>query len=139
MTTTEKIDRNGFLKQLGFAGASLFALYTLDSCKNESAVTPSGNITIDLSSAANAALKNNGGFVVNSGVVIANFNGSYIAATLTCSHEQQKQITFKNNEWYCTAHGARYTPTGTGLNSEGRNNLTIYKTSLSGTIITVTT
>lgn len=141
MTTEEKISRNNFLKKMGFSGAALFALYTLDSCSNQSSsVTPAGTtITIDLTATANAKLKTAGGYIINNGVVIANYNGNYIAATLTCSHEGEKQITFKSNEWYCTAHGARYSPTGTGLNSEGRNGLTTYKTSLSGNTLTITT
>ena len=50
MTTEEKISRNDFLKKMGFSGAALFALYTLDSCSNQSSsVTPAGTtITIDL-------------------------------------------------------------------------------------------
>ena len=141
MTTDQKINRNEFLKKVGFTGAALFTLYTLDSCTNQSSVTPSNGSTVvlDLTAAANANLKNNGGFVVDSGVVVANFNGSYIAATLTCSHEGNKKITFKNSEWFCTVHGARFSTTGSGLNSEGKGGLTIYKTSLSGNTLTSTT
>jgi cytochrome b6-f complex iron-sulfur subunit len=140
MNQEEKIDRNEFLKKIGFSGAALFTLYTLDSCTNDSTVTPSGTvITIDLTASANAALKTSGGYVINNGVVIANNNGTYIAATLTCSHEGETKVTFRSGEWYCTAHGARFSTTGGGLNTEGKKGLTVYKTNLTGTTITITT
>jgi cytochrome b6-f complex iron-sulfur subunit len=140
MNQEEKINRNEFLKKIGFSGAALFAIYTLDSCTNDSAVTPAGTtITLDLTTTANAKLKTSGNYVINNGVVIANNNGTYIAATLTCSHEGKQEITFKNGEWYCTAHGARFSTTGSGLNTEGKKGLTIYKTTLTGNILTLTT
>ena len=139
MTQQEKIKRNEFLKKLGFSGAALFALYTLDSCQNESNVAPlTGDITVDLADASNAQLKTNGGYVIKNGVVIARVNATtYIAATLTCSHEGKTQITFRNNEWYCTAHGARFDQAGKGLNTEGKKGLKVYQTTLSNTTLTV--
>ena len=137
MDIKEKISRNDFLKKLGFTGASLFAIYSLDSCLNEGSVSPSGPITIDLSNATYAKLKTNGGYVVVNSVVVANNNGTYVAATLKCSHEGQNQITFSNKEWYCTSHGARFDTSGKGLNSNGSKGLTVYSTSLSGNIITI--
>ena len=140
MNQQEKIKRNEFLKKLGFSGAALFALYTLDSCQNESNVAPlAGDITVDLADASNAQLKTNGGYVIKNGVVIARVNATtYIAATLTCSHEGKTQITFKNNEWYCTAHGARFDQTGKGLNTEGKKGLKMYQTTLLNSTLTVT-
>lgn len=140
MTQNEKIKRNEFLKKLGFSGAALFALYTLDSCQNESNVAPlTGDITVDLADASNAQLKTNGGYVIKNGVVIARVNATtYIAATLTCSHEGKTQITFRNNEWYCTAHGARFDQTGKGLNTEGKKGLKMYQTTLLNSTLTVT-
>ncbi|UTA66827.1 ubiquinol-cytochrome c reductase iron-sulfur subunit [Emticicia sp. 21SJ11W-3] len=140
MKLQEKINRNQFLKQVGFTGTALFALYTASSCKNETGVTPisSNGITIDLTDAAYANLKKEGGYVIKSGIVIARYNGNYVAATLTCSHEGRQQITFQNKEWYCTAHGARFDTSGKGLNSEGRAGLTVYKTAVSGNTLTIT-
>ena len=140
MNQQEKIRRNEFLKKLGFSGAALFALCTLDSCQNESNVAPlTGDITVDLADASNAQLKTNGGYVIKNGVVIARVNATtYIAATLTCSHEGKTQITFRNNEWYCTAHGARFDQTGKGLNTEGKKGLKMYQTTLLNSTLTVT-
>lgn len=141
MEIQEKINRNKFLKQLGFTGAALFALYTTESCKNEAAgVTPisSNGLTLDLTDSAFANLKKEGGYIIKSGIVVARYNGNYIAATLTCSHEGRQQIIFQNNQWYCTAHGAKYDTSGKGLNSEGRAGLTVYHTALSGNTLTIT-
>lgn len=140
MDLQEKINRNKFLKQVGFMGTALFALYTASSCKNETGVSPlsSTGLKIDLTDAAFANLKKEGGYVIKSGVVIARYNGNYVAATLTCSHEGRQQITFQNTEWYCTAHGARFDTNGRGLNSEGRAGLTVYKTAVSGNILSIT-
>ncbi|HAK80548.1 MAG TPA: Rieske (2Fe-2S) protein [Runella sp.] len=139
MNQQEKIKRNEFLKKLGFSGAALFALYTLDSCQNESNVAPlTADIIVDLADTTNASLKTNGGYVIKNGVVIARVNATtYIAATLTCSHEGKTQITFKNNEWYCTAHGARFDQTGKGLNTEGKKGLKMYQTTLASATLTV--
>lgn len=140
MKLQEKINRNAFLKQLGFTGAALFAIYTTESCQNETGVTPipSTGLTLDLTDSAYANLKKDGGYVIKSGIVIARYNGNYIAATLTCSHEGRKDIIFQNGQWYCTAHGAKYDTSGKGLNSEGKKGLTIYQTSLSGDILSIT-
>jgi nitrite reductase/ring-hydroxylating ferredoxin subunit len=145
MTKSEIINRNDFLKKIGFSSAALFAVMcaggTLSSCQNESGVTPlASDITLDLANAQYAALLKNGGYVVLSSqnVVVAKTNtGAYAAVTLICSHEQQRQIMYRTSEFYCTAHGARYDNNGTGLNSEGRKGLTVYQTSLSGNILTI--
>jgi cytochrome b6-f complex iron-sulfur subunit len=145
MNKQEMLNRNEFLKNLGLKGAALVAAYcagnTLVACKNDSAVTPMGDTVIDLNNASYAALKNNGGYVVLSAqnIVVARTNqGQYVAVTLICSHEQRKEITYKTSEFYCTAHGARFSNAGLGLNSEGSRGLTVYKTSLSGNTLTIT-
>ncbi len=140
----EQISRNDFLKSLGLKGAALLAVYcatnSLSSCKNESAtVVPQGDITIDLTATSNAALKSVGGYVVltSNNIVVARTSSGYVAVTLICSHEQQRQITFKSGEFYCTAHGARFNTSGAGLNTEGKKGLTVYSTSLNGNILTI--
>jgi nitrite reductase/ring-hydroxylating ferredoxin subunit len=136
MELNEKIGRNDFLKKIGFSGAALFALYTLESCTNETGVTPQPSAnSIDITQYP--ALAQNGGYIVYNNMVVANNNGNYIAATLTCSHEGRKEITFRNGEWYCTAHGARFDTAGKGLNNDGKKGLTVYTTSLSGNILTI--
>ncbi|MEA5402399.1 Rieske 2Fe-2S domain-containing protein [Arcicella sp. DC2W] len=146
-TTEEKMNRLTFLKQLGFSGASLMAVYcgvTMSSCTNEGDVIqplPSGGITFDLSATANAALKTKGGYVVDrtNNIVVAYTNvGTYVAVTLICSHEGQKQITYATDKFYCTAHGATFDNTGKGTNSNGSAGLKAYTVTQSGTVLTIT-
>ncbi len=139
---TEHISRNEFLKKIGFTGAALVALYCTSSACKSNAVSPSpqGDVTIDLSATANAALKNNGGYVIiqaNNIIVARSLQGNIIAATLICSHEGLKKMTYKSGQFYCTEHGAQFDNSGNGLNSEARGGLTIYPTTLSGNILTI--
>lgn len=137
MQKHEKMGRHTFLQKLGFTGASLLAIYALDSCQtDQSAVAPEEtNSSIDLSKYP--SMTTPGSFFVWNNIVIANANGTYIAATLTCSHEGKKQITYRNGEWYCSAHGARFDTLGKGLNREANKGLTVYKTKIEGTILTI--
>lgn len=135
------MDRKQFLSTLGIGAAFALTSSCLASCKKE-ATTPNGPVdfTIDLSAAANAALANNGGYVITNSVVVAKTtSGTYAAATVMCSHEGKNQIYFNgtNNEWNCSAHGARFSINGAGLNGNGSGGLTIYKTQLTGTSLRV--
>lgn len=52
-------------------------------------------LTIDLTATANAALKTVGGYLVKSGIVVAQSSaGVYVAATQTCTHEPPKRKSF---------------------------------------------
>lgn len=144
--TEEKINRLAFLKQLGLSGASLMAVYcgvTMTSCTNEGDIAgplPTGGITFDLSVAANAALNTKGGYIVdrtNNIVVAYTSDSTYVAVTLICSHEGQKQITYATNKFYCTAHGATFDNSGKGTNSNGSGGLKTYTVVKNGSILTV--
>jgi Rieske Fe-S protein len=135
------MNRKKFLSTIGLGAAFALTASCLGSCK-KTATTPNGPVdfTLDLTLPSNAALANNGGYVISNGCVIAKtIIGGYAAATQICSHEGKTQVTFDatNNNWYCTAHGARFSIIGEGLNSNGSNGLTIYKTALTGNILRV--
>ncbi|WP_435356021.1 (2Fe-2S)-binding protein [Emticicia sp. SJ17W-69] len=98
----------------------------------------STKLKIDLTSTTYAKLKTVGGYVVVSGVVVAlSKANTYVAATVTCSHEPKNRIIYSNNEWYCTDHGARFSLTGTGLNNNGRKGLAVYKVATDGKTLVV--
>lgn len=137
MNIKEKISRNNFLRQLGFSGISLMAVYGLGACANDSMVLPTSDFTLDLSESRYAKLKNSGSYVIVNQIVIANNNGTYIAATLKCSHENKNEIIYQNKEWYCTAHGARFDLTGKGLNGDAKKGLKVYNTSLNNNMLTI--
>ncbi|MBN8821517.1 MULTISPECIES: Rieske 2Fe-2S domain-containing protein [unclassified Spirosoma] len=95
-------------------------------------------LTIDLTSSAASALKTVGGYITQSGIVVAQSTaGVYVAATQTCSHEPKKAIMFNKTEYYCTQHGARFDLTGQGKNSFGSRGLTVYKTATDGKTLVV--
>jgi cytochrome b6-f complex iron-sulfur subunit len=133
------MDRKAFIAQLGLGAAFVLTAGCLGSCKKDTtAVTQNVDFNLDLTAPANAALANNGGYIISNDVVVAKTNsGTYVAATVVCSHEGKKQIIFSNNEWSCTAHGARFNTAGSGLNGNGSGGLKIYNTSVSGNMLRV--
>lgn len=78
---TETMNRHEFLRKPGLGGAALMAAYCassgLSSCKNENNLPGSGTVGFTLNlvdEAANAALKNTGGYLATNGVVVAHAN-----------------------------------------------------------------
>lgn len=146
---TEKISRMEFLKSMGFKGASLLAVYcgasAMSSCINEAGDPPAGtpgstgvDFTLDLSDSANAKLLNVGSYLVVNKIVIARVSAdAFAAVTQVCSHENKSKVIYKNDEFYCTEHGARYTLEGKGLNSEGKKGIKAYNAELAGTSLHV--
>ena len=95
-------------------------------------------LTIDLSGSAATALKTVGGYIVQSGIVVAQVSaGVYAAVTQTCSHEPRKNIIFNRTEFYCTVHGARFDLTGKGKNSFGSRGIAAYKIATDGKTLVV--
>lgn len=130
--------RKDFLEKVGIGAAFVLTSACLGSCGTDTSIGPI-DLELDLTDAANSALQNNGGYVVidNQVVVARDNDGELVAATRICSHEQQREIILRDNEWYCTDHGARFTLSGSGLNENGRRNLTIFNTQLNGNILRV--
>lgn len=143
----EKINRHEFLKKLGLSGASLMAVYcgvTMTSCKNEESTTPATStgktVTFDMSTSTYAKLLTKGGYHVDTtnSIVIANTSDNgYVAVTLVCTHEGQKQVQYSTNKFLCTAHGATFDNKGNALSVASRA-LTTYKVSQTGNVLTVT-
>ena len=136
---SQKLKRNEFLKDIGFKGAALFALYCTGTSCLPADVTPSGSVsfTLDLNDSSNAALLTDGGYVIKSGVVVANIGGYFVAGSQICSHENIRKVIFRNGEFYCTEHGARFDSSGKGLNKDGSRGLIVYKVTISDTLITI--
>jgi cytochrome b6-f complex iron-sulfur subunit len=133
------MDRRKFLSSIGVGAAFALTASCLGSCKKNNGTT-AVDFTIDITDSTYSSLKNNGGYVIKDQVVIARTtSGDYAAATVTCSHEGRQQVTYDKsaNQWYCTAHGARFGMDGSGANGNGSKGLTIYKTTLSGNSLRV--
>lgn len=136
--------RKEFLKTLGAGAAFAVTFSCLGGCSSSEDTSVFEDIsnelpfTIDLTDASTSALADNGGFIIKNNTVVAkDLTGNYVAATNLCSHEQKRKVIFKDGEYYCTDHGARFDLSGNGLNSDGSGGLTIYNTSLDGNILTV--
>ncbi len=128
------MQRREFLEKLGIGAAFVLTTSCFQSCKSDT-VSAAVDFTLNLDDSANAKLLTKGNYIVNNNVVVAYGNdGNYYAATLICSHENLKKVTYnsKTNEYFCTEHAARFDLTGKGLNKEGSKNLTIYQTTLTG-------
>ena len=143
----EKINRLEFLKKMGFTGASLMAVYcgiTMSSCKNEDNTTPApstGTTAIfDMNTATYSKLLTKGGFHVDNGnsIVIANTSDNgFVAVTLVCTHEGNRNIIYSTSKFSCTVHGATFDNTGKNL-SVASSPLKTYKVSQTGNVLTVT-
>jgi cytochrome b6-f complex iron-sulfur subunit len=84
-------------------------------------------------------LNTKGNYVIINKIVVANTSdGKFVAVPLTCSHEGRQEVTYRTNEFYCTAHGARFDNAGKGLNSDGRGGLKLFTVTQTGTVLTIT-
>lgn len=133
------MNRNKFLKELGFKGAALVALYCSGACTyDHSSINPNYPVdfTIDLNDPEYNALKSEESFLITQSIVVVHTTGStFVAASIVCSHEGLPEITFDSarNIFSCNAHGAEYSLSGKSLNERGKNGIKIYQTSLSET------
>jgi len=144
---SEKINRLEFLKKMGLSGASLMAIYcgvTMSSCKNEQSATPASStgqiVTFDMSRVIYANLLTKGGFFVDStnNIVIANTSDNgYVAVTIVCTHEGNRNIIYSTNKFACAVHGATFDNTGKNL-SVAPSPLKTYKVSQAGNTLSVT-
>ena len=139
------MDRKEFLSTIGITAAS-FALINCIGCskKSDSALGsvngPAGiNFTLDLSLSANSVLLSNGGYLAANGVIVAKTTaGAYIAVQQSCTHESYPLIyQGGSQQFYCNNHGSAFTEAGVVKNSPANHNLRVYKTTLTGTSLRV--
>lgn len=137
------MDRKEFLEKLGLGAAFVLTTSCLGGCtRDEAPESRDIDFTIDLRDEKYIPLRTPGGYIIEEDVVVArSITGEYIAATVLCSHEPNKNITYRQNDgvWFCTVHGAEYNEEGTGLNALGSKGLTIYNTDLDGNNLRVFT
>lgn len=81
--------------------------------------------------------RNNYVVLGNTFVLALSREGRYIAATVVCSHENNRTVSYRNGEWYCPQHGARYSLAGKGLNEYGAKGIKVYKTAFDGETIVI--
>lgn len=150
-TIIKRMERQKFLKSIGIGAAFALTYGCLGACSKDEKppfIAPNGSnlpsntplFTIDLNSTEASELSKDGGFMIKDDVVIAkSLSGAYLAATVICSHESRKEITFQENEFFCGAHGARFDQSGIGLNNFGTGGLKIYNTQVADNLLTILT
>jgi cytochrome b6-f complex iron-sulfur subunit len=136
------MDRKEFLAQLGLSSAAIFAGACLAGCSKDDGgsgggVTPPANVdfTINLADSANAALNTAGGFIYQSGIIIARtLSDTYLAVAQACTHEGTTVVWQSgNNRFFCPNHGSTFSTTGAVTNGPAGSALRRYNTSLTGT------
>lgn len=135
------MERREFLSMVGIGAAAVACSYCLAGCKvNDPGIVAPSNVdfTLDLSNPAYSGLKTVGGYVYNAGVIVAHAAAGYIAVSSACTH-QGNTIIFDaaNNNFYCPAHGSRFSTTGAVVNGPAASPVGRYNTTLTGNSLRV--
>ena len=113
MNRKEFLRTSGILSVSGMAAIAAF----IESCKkNESSVpqAPTVNFNLDLTASANSALGTVGGYVYNSGVIVACIAAnSYVALSQACTHQGcTVAYSGSSSSFNCPCHGGKYDTNG---------------------------
>ncbi|XGB41576.1 MAG: Rieske (2Fe-2S) protein [Nodosilinea sp. LVE1205-7] len=130
--------RQDFLNYMGLAAGGAVVSTCVEACKASTGGS-AVNFTLDLNSAANAALKTPGGSVVANGVIVAKTSsGGYTALAAACTHEGATvNYSGNGNQFICPRHGAEFSTSGAVLRGPARTPLTQYKTELRGSSLKI--
>lgn len=138
----DTMDRKEFLSLLGISSAAFVLSQCLAGCQPMNAIpTAPSNVdfTLDLTNAAYSALKSNGGYVYNDGIIVARtVSGTYVAVSQYCTHAAGTVVYDANiNDFYCPVHGSVYSTTGSVIQGPAGKSLVKYNTSLTGNSLRV--
>ena len=131
------ISRKEFIEQVSGATAAIIFAACLGSCKKKSNTTQSNNVdfTVNVST---GALATNGGYLVQSGVIIARTtSGTFVAVSATCTHQGGALYFTNSNMFQCPIHGATFDTSGNVLSGPAPTSLQKYNTSLNGSTLRV--
>ncbi len=136
------MDRKEFLSTLGLGAAAFVCSYCLTGCQPlDNPITAPTNVdfTLDLTAPANAALKSNGGYLYNAGVIVARTTtGAYVAVSQKCTHQGSNvQYVSSDNSFYCPSHGSDFATSGAVNRGPASSSLAAYHTTLNGTSLRV--
>jgi cytochrome b6-f complex iron-sulfur subunit len=136
------MDRKEFLASLGIGAAAFVCISGLQGCQVNNPVSEAPtnvDFMLDLTDPANGALKNNGGYIYKSGIIVARTtSGTYVAVYSACTHEGTT-VTYdsSNNRFHCAAHGSNFSTNGSVINGPANQALHQYNTSLAGSSLRV--
>ncbi len=136
------MERREFLSMLGIGAAGVACLSCLDGCKTDSGLTDAPtnvDFTLDLNDPANSALKNNGGYIYKSGIIVARTtSGTYVALSMACTHAGSTvYYDAANNRFHCPNHGSNFAIDGSVINGPAGSPLAKYNMSLTGSSLRV--
>lgn len=133
----QDITRKEFLKNLGLSSAALWAVYCgigLSACESEE-VIPQGSVNttrldfnVDINDKANVELKYNGGFIVINDIVVAKtLAGKYVAVSVLCPHQLNKDIIYSNGYFLCIIHGSKFDEKGKVIGGPAKTDIKQYQ------------
>ena len=137
--------RRDALQRIVLAGGTvLFIPPALLSCSEEGDVDTGGNngnndLKINMDESAYSALKNAGGFVVASEIIIANSDGdNYVAVSSICTHNAcTVGYSVQNNNFPCPCHGSVFNSNGSVANGPATQALKQYTVTKDGNVLTI--
>ena len=138
--------REAFERILLAGGTVLVLPAALISCSENGEEDPGGNnnnnndLTIDMGESAYAGLLDDGGFVVVSGIIIANAGGSnWVALSSACTHSGcTVNYNAQNQNFPCPCHGSVFNTGGGVVNGPATVPLKQYTVTKEGNILTIT-
>jgi cytochrome b6-f complex iron-sulfur subunit len=137
--------RRDALQRIVLAGGTVLTVPTaLLSCSEEAGVDLGGNngnnaLKINMDESAYSALENAGGFVVVSGIIIANTGGdNYVALSSICTHNAcTVGYNVQNNNFPCPCHGSVFNSNGSVANGPATQPLKQYTVTKDGNVLTI--
>ncbi len=137
--------RREALQKIILAGGTVLLITpALLSCSEDGTGDPGGNnggsdLKINMDESAYSALKNAGGSVVVSGIIIANTGGdNYVALSSICTHQScTVGYSVQNNNFPCPCHGSVFNTNGSVAVGPAISPLKQYTVSREGNILTI--
>ena len=138
--------RRDVLQKIVIGTGAIFILPpVIVSCSDDPDTLVDGNngdgngntIEIDLDNPSFAELKTVGGYIINSGIIIANLgNETFVALSSTCTH-QGCTISYNagRKEFPCPCHGSVFDNDGSVINGPATNALKEYTVTRTGNIL----
>jgi len=136
------MDRKEFLSIVGISAAGLLYTSCVTGCKiPDTVVNAPTNVdfSLDLSAPENSSLTKDGGYLYNSGIIVARVTeGHFIAVSSACTH-QGSTVVYQSgsNRFYCPSHGSAFAENGSVQQGPARSALHQYNVSLDGSTLRV--
>lgn len=133
------MDRKEFIQLVGANAGLILISACFGQCSNNNAFpTPPTNVDFTVDTAF-GALAQNGGSIVNDGIIVARtLAGTFLAVSAACTHEGTTlQYQANNHRFYCPTHGSKFNESGAVTNGPASQPLRQYQTALTSTILRV--